>query len=212
MGDFVNSQSTVFSRKKVILLVVFLLILIADQSLKVWVKLNFHIGEHHPILGLEWAFLKFVENEGAAFGFLLGGEAGKVVLTFIRLIATVFIAWVLYKFIKEEKDYRIQFFLTLVLAGAMGNLIDSMFYGVLFSGSPFHGGIAEWLPPDGGYAPLFMGKVVDMFYLPLFEIQIPGWIPFVGESSFKFIQPVFNLADMAIVTGIAGLLVLYRKW
>ncbi|TVQ44546.1 MAG: lipoprotein signal peptidase [Saprospirales bacterium] len=207
-----NKTQELFSKKQITLLVFFLLILIADQSLKVWVKLNFHLGEHHSILGLNWAYLKFVENEGAAFGFLLGGETGKVVLTFIRLIATVFIAWVLYGFIKDKKDYRIQFFLTLVLAGAVGNLVDSMFYGILFSASPFHGGIAEWLPEDGGYAPLFMGRVVDMFYFPLIEIQFPDWIPFFGEKSLKIIQPVFNLADMAITLGIVGLIVLFRKW
>jgi len=212
MHEIPSKYRRFFAKKQVVLLVLFLLILVFDQTLKIWIKLNFQLGEIYPIMGLNWAYFHFVENEGIAFGYLLGGEVGKVVLTFIRLAATFFIAWVLIRFIKDKKSFALQIFLTLILAGAAGNLIDSVFYGVLFSASPFHGGLAEWWPDGGGYAPLFMGKVVDMFYFPLFEIQIPEWIPFFGNSSFKFIQPVFNLADLAIVTGIVGLLVFYRKW
>lgn len=209
-----NHRAPSFLKKSntILLIVLFTLILLLDQWLKIWVKLNFHLGEQQLIFGLNWARLHFVENEGMAFGLLLGESNGKAALTVLRLLSVIFISWLLFRFFKEKKYFGLQLCLVLILAGAMGNLLDSLFYGILFSASPFHGGMAEWMPEGGGYAPLFMGKVVDMLYFPLIDTHWPEWIPAIGGNRLQLIKSVFNLADVSVVTGTAGLIILFRKW
>lgn len=193
-------------------MVLFTLILVLDQWLKIWVKLNFHLGEQYMIFGWDWARLHFVENEGMAFGMMLGEGNGKVALTALRLLAVIFISWVLYRFYKEKKYFGLQLCLVLILAGAVGNLLDSLFYGLLFSASPYHGGIAEWMPAGGGYAPLFMGKVVDMLHISLIDTEWPEWIPVLGGNRLQLIKSVFNIADLSVISGTVGMIILFKKW
>lgn len=212
MSDTSSEPGKPRNRNTVILLLLFILLLTFDQTLKIWVKLHFQLGEQHPLFGWSWIRLHFVENEGNLFGFLIGGEKGRIISTSIRLLATVFIAWVLYRFIIEKKSFALQLSLVLILTGATGNLLDCIFYGVLFSASPFHGGYAEWLPHGGGYAPLFMGKVVDMWYLPIIDTHWPEWIPYLGGKELEVSKPVFNLSDLSIFFGISGLILFFKKW
>ena len=179
-------------------------LLIIDQVVKVLVKTHMQIGEEIPLIG-SWCRLHFIENEGFAFGMALGGSAGKVVLTLFRLVASCFIGWFIVKSIKEQKRTSLVLSVTLIFAGAVGNLIDSLFYGLVFNESYYS--VATLFPPEGGYAPLLQGRVVDMFYFPLFEFDWPSWMPFVGGEHFEFFNAIFNVADSAVSVGVVWLLV-----
>lgn len=179
-------------------------VLVVDQVVKVLVKTNMQIGEDIPLIG-EWCRLHFTENEGFAFGMSMGGAIGKVVLTLVRLVASVAIAWYLTKIVKRGTRTSLAVSLALVFAGAVGNLIDSCFYGLIFNESYYT--VATLFPAGGGYAPLLHGKVVDMFYFPLFEFDWPMWVPFVGGNHFEFFNAIFNVADSAITIGIIWLII-----
>lgn len=191
-----------------------LLVLFFDQFLKIWIKVNFEYREDRVVFG-DWFRLHFIENNGFAFGTELGGRWGKLALTLFRLVAVGVIGFYIVSLIKmKEKTYRLGYILmvSLIMAGALGNIIDSVFYGVIFSASPAHGGgLAMLFPPEGGYESLFHGKVVDMLYFPLYQGFLPEWIPFLGGDYFEFFRPVFNIADSAISLGVAGILLFYRK-
>lgn len=180
-------------------------ILLIDQIVKVWVKLNFTIGEEVDLIG-DWCKLHFIENEGMAFGMSFGGVAGKYVLTFLRIIASVLIGWYLLKLIKKGGNKLAVYSFTLIFAGAVGNIIDSMFYGLLFSESTFFS-VSQFLPEGGGYAPMFLGKVVDMFYFPIIDTTLPQWIPFFGGNDFRFFNAIFNISDVSITIGVVILLI-----
>jgi signal peptidase II len=191
---------------------IIVLVLLVDQALKVWLKLNFYLGESVPLFGegCQWAYLQFVENRGMAFGLEFGGPLGKLSLTLFRIIAVIGIGWLLVHAVKRERGAWLMTSLALIFAGALGNIIDSAFYGVLFSESlPFQK--AVFLPPDGGYAPLLHGAVVDMLYFPLWECRFPEWLPIWGGERFEFFRPVFNIADAAISVGVVLLLFSQRK-
>ena len=179
-------------------------LLVVDQVVKVLVKTNMQIGEDIPLIG-EWCRLHFIENEGFAFGMSMGGATGKVVLTLVRLVASVAIAWVLVRLVKGGTRSSLVVSLALVFAGAVGNLVDSCFYGLIFNESYYS--VATLFPAEGGYAPLLQGKVVDMFYFPLFEFDWPMWVPLVGGNHFEFFNAIFNVADSAITIGIVWLLI-----
>ena len=189
-------------------LLIILLVLLADQALKVWVKLNFFYDSSISILG-DKGYLHFIENRGMAFGMEFGGTWGKLFLTLFRIAAVSAIGYSLYRMVQRGASNRMVVSISLILAGAFGNIIDSTFYGVLFSAStPFQK--AVMFPPDGGYAPLLYGAVVDMFYFPLLEGRLPEWLPFWGGEHFVFFRPVFNIADAAITVGI-GLFILAQR-
>lgn len=180
--------------------------LIIDQALKVWVKTNMFLGQEYKLL--DWFYIHFTENNGMAFGMEFGGWWGKLALSVFRLIFVGFIGAYLLKLIRNKADQIVIISLSLIFAGALGNIIDGAFYGLLFSES-YHQ-IAGFLPEGGGYAPLFFGRVVDMFYFPMFKGYLPEWIPFWGGDYFVFFRPVFNVADAAISIGV-GIMVLFQK-
>ena len=186
-------------------LIIVIAILLIDQIVKVWVKLNFTIGEEVDLIG-DWCKLHFIENEGMAFGMSFGGVAGKYVLTFLRVIASVLIGWYLLTLIKKGGNKLAVYSFTLIFAGAVGNIIDSMFYGLLFSESTFFS-VSQFLPEGGGYAPMFLGKVVDMFYFPIIDTTLPQWIPFFGGNDFRFFNAIFNISDVSITIGVVILLI-----
>lgn len=190
-------------------LLIILLVLLADQALKVWVKLSFFYDSSISILG-DKGYLHFIENRGMAFGMEFGGEWGKLLLTLFRIAAVSAIGYSLFKMIRKGASDRLVLSVSLILAGALGNIIDSTFYGILFSAStPFQKAVL--LPPDGGYAPIFHGAVVDMFYFPLLDGRLPEWLPIWGGEHFVFFRPVFNIADAAITVGIALFILVQRN-
>lgn len=188
------------------LLIIFLILFI-DQALKIWIKTNMYIGQEYNVFG-NWFIIHFTENEGMAFGMKFGGEYGKLILSLFRIVAVAAIGWYLYKLIKENADKLYIICMSLIFAGAVGNIIDSVFYGLIFSESYFN--IAQFMPAEGGYAGLLHGKVVDMFYFPLFSGYYPDWFPLWGGEDFLFFRPVFNIADSAISIGVV-LLIIFQK-
>ena len=187
-----------------------LTILLIDQVIKVWVKTQMQLGEHFDFLGLSWFKIYFTENPGMAFGMQLGGSYGKVALSLFRIVAVGAIAWYLQKLIKEQAAFGLLAGIALVFSGALGNIIDSVFYGLLFSGSQHS--VASFWPEEGGYAGFLHGHVVDMFFFPLFEGRFPEWFPFWGGQNFVFFEPIFNFADAAISVGVFIILVGYRSF
>ena len=207
---FKKLGSALLSKNGKVALLTILTVLVIDQCLKFWVKTNMNIGEEFFILGLPWARIHFVENAGMAFGLEFGAQWGKLALSLFRLVAVSFLIYLLYRMIiQKEKSGAIVGF-SMVIAGALGNIIDSVFYGRLFSASLYHGGVAEFLPEGGGYAPFLMGKVVDMFYFPLIRSRFPDWSPLWPGQEFEFFRPVFNVADSSIFIGICILLIFYN--
>lgn len=187
--------------KKFIPLIVIFLAIFFDQRLKIYIKLNFTIGENVKIFS--WFYIWFVENPGMAFGLTLGS---KLFLTLFRIFVSCFIVYYIYRLVKINYKTSYIIVVSLVLAGAMGNIVDSIFYGALFSESTYTS-VAQWLPDGGGYAPFFMGKVVDMFYFPIFTF--PDWVPLLGGQIF--FSPVFNLADSYITVSVFLLIIFFHK-
>jgi signal peptidase II len=200
-------------KKSLLVFLVVLFILIIDQWLKVHIKTTLSYGGGFDILGLSWAKIHFVENEGMAFGMQFGGEYGKLILSLFRLIMIGFLIYLVNRIIKAGGGYSLLVSFSLILAGAIGNMIDSAFYGLIFSESPkYHPFVAELFPEGGGYGTFLHGKVVDMFYFPMIDTYLPDWVPFWGGERFQFFQPVFNIADSAISVGTVSLLLFHRSF
>ena len=180
-----------------------MLLLILDQALKIWIKT--HLQLHESIEITPWFYLYFTENPGMAFGIEV---IGKLFLTLFRIVAVGFIGYFLYKLVKEQYKFGFIACVSLVLAGALGNIFDSVFYGVVFDHS--FGQVATFMPEEGGYGEWLHGKVVDMFYFPLIDTILPDWVPVWGGEHFVFFRPIFNLADSAICVGVFLLLIFYR--
>lgn len=197
--------------KKSILFIV--LILIIDQISKIYIKTHFVIGEELKVLS--WFRIYFVENDGMAWGTKLSDfisfisdRTAKLSLTIFRIVAIFGIGYWLYDAVKKQQSPVLIWAIVFIFAGALGNILDSVFYGVLFNDS--FGQVASFLPPEGGYDTLLHGKVVDMLYFPIWKGYLPEWLPFYGGQYFTFFEPVFNVADVAISTGF-GLLIFFNK-
>ena len=197
-------MNKVLTKGRIAWLIIFV-VLVIDQVIKIWIKT--HMYWHESIRVTDWFYIYFTENNGMAFGMEL---FGKLFLTLFRLVAVTFIGYLLYKFVKRDMKTGFIVCVALILTGALGNIVDSVFYGVLFNESTYSQ-IASFLPEEGGYAPLFYGRVVDMLYFPIIDTHWPEWMPLVGGERFIFFSPVFNFADAAITCGIISVLLFYGK-
>lgn len=184
--------------------------LLIDQVLKFWIKLNMTLGQEFHIIK-DRVIIHFTENNGMAFGLELGGEMGKLALSLFRIIAIIAIAYGLYYMIRHKYHRGLILNVSLIFAGAVGNIIDSVFYGVIFSESTWYTK-AELFPEGGGYSSLLHGKVVDMFYFPIINGNFPSWLPLWGGQDFIFFRPVFNLADTAISVGVILILLGQKRY
>ena len=193
------------SKKAFVVAAVVLLILLADQVLKIWVKTNMTLEDSIPITS--WFKIQFTENEGMAMGIKL---FGKLFLTIFRLVASIVIIYYIYLLIRNNFKLSYIILVSMIFAGAAGNIIDSVFYGVIFSEST-QTQAAVLFPPGGGYGSWLHGKVVDMFFFPLFSFKWPSWMPWIGGSDFVFFRYIFNVADASISVGIITLLLFFRK-
>jgi signal peptidase II len=190
--------------KKAALIII--LVLLVDQISKVWIKTNMYLGQEYEIFN--WFIIHFTENKGMAFGMQFGGDWGKLALSLFRVVAIGALGVWLWQLVKKQAPTVAIVSLALIFSGALGNLLDSAFYGLLFSDS--YGAPATFLPEGGGYAGFLKGSVVDMLYFPLIEGTLPQWLPFWGGEHFIFFRPIFNVADTAISVGV-GLLLLFQK-
>ncbi|MFM2134696.1 MAG: hypothetical protein RL021_96 [Bacteroidota bacterium] len=187
---------------------VIFIVLFFDQWLKYWVKTHLYLGEDFPLIG-RWSFIHFTENYGMAFGMEFGGSNGKVFLSLFRIIASAGIAWYILRLCRRGAPLLTVLCFSFIFAGAVGNIIDSAFYGMIFSDSA--DGLATLFPVEGGYAGFLHGRVVDMLYFPLFSGVFPDWFPVWGGESFLFFRPIFNIADASITCGVLLYLFFHRK-
>lgn len=198
------------SRKQLLLLsfAIVSFVLLLDQWLKVWVKTHLYLGESIAIFG-DWFYIHFTENYGMAFGMEFGGGYGKLFLSLFRIVASAGIAWYIFKLAREKSHPLTVVCFSFIFAGAVGNIIDSVLYGKIFSDSAE--GLAMLFPSGGGYAPLLHGRVVDMLYFPLFSGVFPQWMPVWGGEPFLFFRPIFNIADSSITVGVVIYLLFHKK-
>ncbi|MFH1118372.1 MAG: lipoprotein signal peptidase [Bacteroidota bacterium] len=192
--------------KKALLIVA--AVLIIDQAVKFWIKTTMSLGQEINVIG-DWFIIHFTENPGMAFGMQFSGDYGKLLLSIFRIIAIIGIIYYLYIITRKKVKTGLIISLALVLAGAIGNMFDSAFYGMIFSSSNYFE-VARLFPAEGGYGTFLHGRVVDMFYFPVFQGFYPSWVPFVGGEDFIFFRPVFNIADSSITIGVL-LMIIFQK-
>lgn len=190
--------------------IIIVLILLVDQCLKIWIKTHMYLGESFSVFG-HWFYINFTENEGMAFGMTFGGDWGKLTLSLFRIIVVIGMVWWLYKITRKPVKTGLIVCFSLIIAGAIGNIIDSAVYGLIFTESSFNQ-VATIFPAGGGYAPFLHGKVVDMLYFPLITGTWPGWFPVAGGQDFIFFRPIFNIADSSITIGVLSLVIFQNKF
>jgi len=206
---YLPTKSLRVKLRKVVLIIA--LIIIADQALKIWIKTTYPIGDTKLTGGISWFRLHFIENPGMAWGWEIGGDWGKMLLTLFRLAAVIFGTWYLGKIVKKQYSRGFIVCAALIYAGALGNLLDSMFYGLIFEESSYSH-VAKIFPAQG-YAGFLHGKVVDMLYFPIIKnAHYPSWFPFIGGDEFEFFSPIFNIADASISIGVITLLVFQKRF
>lgn len=196
------------------------LIIIADQALKIWIKTSYPTGEVTRVFGMDWFRLYFIENSGMAWGWNFGNDSGKMVLTLFRLAAVIFGTWYIARIVKQQYKRGFIVCVSLIYAGALGNLIDSMFYGMIFDkGLHYDTSLHDYIGYSGvaafssnGYSSFLHGSVVDMLYFPIIHSTFPSWFPFVGGEEFEFFSPIFNIADAAISAGVITLFVFQKRF
>lgn len=189
-----------------------MIVLIIDQWSKIWVKTNMEYQEVINIFGWERARIFFVENDGMAFGISYGGVAGKYILSVFRILMAGFLGYLLFGLWKSNERKSLIFSFSLIVAGAIGNIIDCILYGQIFSASIFHEAPAKFVNFGEGYAPLLQGKVVDMLHFPIIQTFYPSWFPMFGGKPFEFFSPIFNVADSAITIGVISILLFNREF
>ena len=182
------------------------ILIILDQILKIWIKTHFFLGEEYQVFN--WFIIHFTENNGMAFGMEFGGYTGKTILTLFRIIVVGLGIKYVFDLVKKRLSNGALIALGLIIGGAIGNIIDSSFYGIIFNES--YNNVASFMPESGGYSSFLHGKVVDMFYFPLMNSHFPSWLPIWGGEHFIFFRPVFNIADAGISVGIFMILLFYR--
>lgn len=193
-------------RNKSILLI--FLILLIDQASKLWIKTHMVIGDEYHVFG-NWFIIHFTENNGMAFGMEFWGKSGKLFLSLFRIVAIVAIGYYIFNLIRQKANIGLVLGISAILAGALGNLIDSAIYGIIFNDSFTE--VATLFPSGGGYSSFLHGRVVDMLYFPIINTTYPQWFPWVGGQQLIFFRPVFNIADSAITVGVLYLLIFQRK-
>lgn len=193
--------------KRSVALIVLLLVL--DQIVKIWIKTHMMHGEEFSVFG-DWFLIHFIENNGMAFGMELKGEWGKILLSLFRIVAVCGIGWYLYDICAKKAPLGLVISIALIFSGAMGNILDSAFYGMIFNDSYYQ--VSTFMPEAGGYSSFLHGKVVDMLYFPLLEGNFPSWMPVWGGEHYIFFRPVFNVADSYITIGVALILLFQRKY
>jgi signal peptidase II len=194
--------------RKLLPILIFATIILLDQWLKLWVKTHMMLEQEFPVVG-NWLYFHFTENKGMAFGIEFAGVWGKYLLSGIRIIAIIGLTWLIIKLVKKRASVGLIVGISLVATGAFGNIIDSAFYGLIFTDS--FGQIAQFVPWGEGYAPFLQGKVVDMFYFQVANFHLPEWFPFWPMRHVLLFRPVFNVADFSITFGILYLLLFRRK-
>ena len=203
-----NIASRIPVKTKALLLI--FIILFVDQAVKIWIKTHMKLGQEFKVIG-NWFIIHFTENNGMAFGMELGGETGKLILSIFRILAVSAIGYYLFYLIKNQAHKGLILCIALVFAGAIGNILDSVFYGLIFNESKYYK-IAEFMPQAGGYASFLHGKVVDMLYFPIIKSTYPAWSPWNAGQEFLFFRPVFNIADSSITIGVTLLLIFQKRY
>jgi len=194
-------------------------VIVLDQASKFWIKTSYPIGEVVRVGGMDWFHIYFIENPGMAWGWKFGNETGKMILTLFRLAAVIFGTWYLHKMTKQAYSRGLMICAGLIYAGALGNLIDSMFYGMIFDkGLYFNAAVGDYVTYPGtanlssnGYSAFLHGSVVDMLYFPIIDTTWPDWVPFVGGTQFEFFSPIFNIADASISIGVLVLFFFQKR-